>query len=142
MPGLHREHAILPYPLPEDAMQRLALAALRRMGAHGIRDACAALLFIEAFGLHFRKPLVLARAFMVELARASCSTIRLAPCCALRMTEDEARMVGVLATAASNPSCAARHLAQLAGTEEVAAPLSAAAAFNDTLASLGQPLAI
>lgn len=132
----------LPFPLPGDAMQRMVLVAVRRMAAHGIRDAQAAMLFVNGVGPGFRQPLVLLRAFVVELAGVSRRTIRLAPCCALRMTQDEARIVGVLAAAASSPACAARHLRDLAGGGCVDHPLSTAAAFNDAAANLGRPLVI
>lgn len=134
--------ATLPFPLPDDAMQRMVLVAVRRMAAHGIRDAHAAMLFLTAFGAGFRQPLVLLRAFVVELAGVSRRTIKLAPCCALRMTRDEARIVGVLAAAASSPACAARHLRELAGGGCIGHPLSTAAAFNDAAANLGRPLVI
>jgi hypothetical protein len=133
---------LLPLPMPTDSMQRITLFALRRMASQGIRDAYAANLFFNRFGLHFRRPLVLMRAFMVELAQTSQRTITIAPCCALRMTADEGRIVGVLATAASNPANAAKYLCELADSRSVSQPLSAAAAFNDALADLGQPLVI
>lgn len=132
----------LPFPLPEDAMQRTVLVAVRRMAAHGIRDAHAAMLFLNTFGPGFRQPLVLLRAFVVELAGAARRRIQLAPCCALRMTQDEARIVGILAAAASSPACAARHLRELAGGGGIDHPLSTAAAFNDAAANLGRPLVI
>ncbi len=129
-------------PLPDDRIQRLVLFALRRMTAHGIRDAHAANLMFNTFGIHFRRPLVLLRGFIAELARCSERRITMAPCCALRMTGDEAALVGVLAVAASNPACAARHLRGLSARDEVSAPLSLAAAFNEALADAGLPLAI
>ncbi|HMO67823.1 MAG TPA: hypothetical protein PKE25_04025, partial [Novosphingobium sp.] len=82
------------------------------------------------------------RAFMVETARASAGRIRVAPCCAHRMTLDEARMVGIVACAASNPANAAQHLRALTGSRDIGAPLSAAAALNDALAECGLPLAL
>lgn len=132
----------LALPLPGDGMQRLALFAVRRMAAHGIRDAYAASLMVNTFGINFRRPLVLLRAFITELARCSDRTITVAPCCALRMTRDEAALVGVLAVAASNPACASNHLRALAGGDEISAPLSLAAAFNAALADAGLPLVI
>ncbi len=64
----------------------MILVAMRRMAAHGIRDAHAALLMLDLFGGRFRRPLVLLRAFMLEFARASQRSIKVAPCCSLRMT--------------------------------------------------------
>ena len=132
----------LPFALPDDAMQRMVLVAVRRMAAHGIRDAHAAMLFLNGFGAGFRQPLVLLRAFVVELAGAARRKITLAPCCALRMTQDEARIVGVLAAAASSPPSAARHLRELTGGGCIGHALSTAAAFNDAAANLGWPLVI
>jgi hypothetical protein len=123
-------------------MQRLTLICLRRMAAHGIRDARASLLVFDAFGIHFRRPLVLLRAFLSELAQCSERSISLAPCCAHRMTADEARLIGVLATAANSLDCARYQLGVLTRSERVESPLSLARAFNLTLAELGQPLAL
>ena len=142
MPAPRPAESCLPLPLPADATQRLVLLAIRRMGAHGIRDAQVSAQFLGEFGLHFRKPLVLLRAFMVDVAQACRGRIRLAPCCAARMTLDEARLVGVLAAAGGNPACAARHLRELCGGPDVGAPLSTARAFNDCLAELGRPLVL
>lgn len=133
---------LLPLPLPADPMQRLALFAIRRMAAHGIRDARVAASFVGAFGLHFRKPLVLLRAFVVEFVHMASGTVLVAPCCAPRMTLDEARIVGILATAASNPRGARRHLARLAGREDIDGVLATAAAFNDAVAQAGRPLVL
>src|SRR3546814_2339508 len=58
----------LPHTLPEDADARLVLFAIRRLGAHGLHDACAAHAFVTAFGEAFRRPLVLMRAFMLDVA--------------------------------------------------------------------------
>lgn len=133
---------LLPLPAPEDRMQRLVLFAVRRMGAHGVRDAYAANLLFSNFGINFRRPLVLLRAFMIELSQASNRTITIAPCCALRMTRDEGRIIGVLATAANDRAGAASDLRELAGDNAVSSPLTVAAAFNNALADLGRPLVI
>jgi hypothetical protein len=130
----------LPLPSPDDRIQRLVLFAVRRMAAHGVRDAYAANLLFSNFGINFRRPLVLLRAFMIELSQTSKRTITIAPCCALRMTLDEGRIVTALATAASNRISAAKHLRELAGDSAIASPLSVAVAFNNSLADLGWPL--
>jgi hypothetical protein len=131
---------LLPLPAPDDRIQRLVLFAVRRMAAHGVRDAYAANLLFSNFGINFRRPLVLLRAFMIELSQTSKRTITIAPCCALRMTLDEGRIVTALATAASNRISAAKHLRELAGDSAIASPLSVAVAFNNSLADLGWPL--
>ena len=79
----------LPLPLPEEEDLRLVLRIVRRMAAHGLRDAQAALLAIDGFGQGFRRPLVLLRAFVAELAQCSHRRIIVAPSCALRMTMDD-----------------------------------------------------
>ena len=132
----------LPLPLPRTETQRLVLRCLRRMAAHGIHDAQAALWVFERFGLGFRRPLVLLRAFVVELAQYSQRRIQLAPCCALRMTLDEARLIGVLAAAATSPASAQRQLRELTGGLAAPSPYSLAVAFNETLMGLGRPLAL
>lgn len=132
----------LPLAMPRDPLQRLVLVAMRRMAAHGIHDAHAAMLFLRTFGIHFRKPLILLRAFMVELAQASQRRISMAPCCAMRMTEDEGLLVGILAIAASDRVGTIRHLRFLTANGRIDHPLGTAAAFNDTLADLGRPLVI
>ena len=142
MTSMHRHQTILPLPLPEDDMQRFVLFAVRRMAVYGIRDAHAAARFVGLFGLRFRKPLVLMRAFIVELAQASTGTITIAPCCAPRMTRDEALIVGILATAASNPDNASKHLMTLTASPHAPSALATAAAFNDAAAELGRPIVI
>ncbi|MFM6930664.1 MAG: DUF6628 family protein [Novosphingobium sp.] len=130
----------LPLPLPDDEVLRLVLRIMRRMAAHGLRDAQAALLAIDGFGQGFRRPLVLLRAFVAELAQSSRRRITVAPSCALRMTLDEARLIGVLATASHAPDCARAHLRDLADRHDVCHPLSAALAIASALGDLGRPL--
>jgi hypothetical protein len=132
--------AMLPLPVPGDATQRLVLVTVRRMAAHGLRDAQAASLMIGGFGLHFRRPLVLLRAFMAEVAQASSRTITVAPCCALRMTRDEGRILDAIDLAPHRLASAALHLQVLTGGGEISGPLSLAAAFNRALADAGRPL--
>lgn len=133
---------LLPLPAPDDRMQRMVLFAVRRMAAHGVRDAYAANLLFSNFGIHFRRPLVLLRAFMIELSQTSKRTITIAPCCALRMTVDEGRIVSALATAGSDRFSAAKHLRELAGDNAISSPLSVAAAFGNALTDLGHPLEV
>lgn len=133
---------LLPCPIPRDATQRLVLLALRRMASQGLHDAGAAMMMLNGFGLHFRQPLVLLRAFLLELSRCSRRGIMVSPCCLAPMTADEARMIGVLATAAGNPRNAERHLRVVTGADQVRQPLSIAAAFSDALTNLGRPLVI
>lgn len=123
----------LPHELPSPGDQRLVLRCLRRMAADGLRDASAALLVFDRFGIGFRQPLVLLRAFVAELARASTRTITLGPSCAMRMTQDEARLVAVLAHAEHDPCLAREQLCLLTGDTNVEAPLSIAIALAQTM---------
>lgn len=123
----------LPLPLPGQQGERAALVILRRMAAHGQRDASATMLALETWGRDFRRVLVLLRAFMVELARASDRTIRLAPCCAMRMTEDEGLVMEVLALAAEDPEAAGRSMMLLAGSPRIGEPLSVACVLSVAL---------
>ncbi len=130
----------MPLPLPYEQTQRIVLRCLRRMAEHGVRDAQASLWVFEQFGIHYRRPLVLLRAFVIELAQVSQRRIQIAPCCAMRMTLDEGRIVEILAAAGQDPASAQRHLRLLTEAENPTSPLSLAVAFNDTLAALGKPM--
>lgn len=131
---------LLPLSLPEDRVDRIVLVCIRRMAAHGIRDAHAAWLALDTFGVNFRRPLVLLRAFLVELAQASHRSIKIAPCCALRMTEDEGRIVEILNTAGSNLTSAEATLMLLTRSCAVGEPLSAAAVFSRSVSELSPRL--
>lgn len=126
-------HEMLPLPLPEGRTERAALVILRRMAAHGFRDAAATMLALETFGTGFRRVLVLLRAYMVELARGSNRTISLAPCCAMRMTDDEGLMMEALALAGEDSAAAARSLRLLSRNAHVGEPLSVACMVNRAL---------
>ena len=62
---------LLPHPLPDRQSERTVLFAIRRMAAHGVRDVAAAWLLIDFYSTGFRRPLVLLRAFMLELTHAA-----------------------------------------------------------------------
>lgn len=87
---------LLPVALPQDTLQKTVLIILRRMAIHGLRDASASTLALEAFGSGFRKVLVLSRCLLQEMATASNRSIRIASCCAPRMTRDEALIMDVI----------------------------------------------
>lgn len=128
--------SLLPLHLPEDRVDRIVLVCIRRMAAHGIRDAHAAWLALDTFGVNFRRPLVLLRAFLMELAQASQRSIKIAPCCAMRMTEDEGRILQVLRLAHEDLHTAEQTLAMLTDNPYVCEPLSAAAVFGR---AIGEP---
>jgi hypothetical protein len=131
--GSSETHDILPFPLPEGRAERAALVILRRMAAHGFRDAAATMLALDTFGTGFRRVLVLLRAYMVELARNSNRTISLAPWCAMRMTEDEGLLMEALAQAGDDHVAAARSLRLLSRNSQVGEPLSVACMVNRAL---------
>ena len=128
-------------PAPSDPLTRMMLVAIRRMAAHGIRDAHAANMVITTLGIHFRMPLVLLRAFMLEMAQASRRSITLAPCYSCRMTRDEERLMTVLACANREPDNAAAALDQLTAGGLIHPPLSLAATLGDVLAEAGYAMA-
>lgn len=128
----------LPFALPSNTQQRLALKCLRRMAAHGLRDAGAAMMVFDHFGIRFRRPLVLLRAFVADLARVSQRTITLAPCCAHRMTRDEARLLDAMFNAADNPGYAREQLRHLTQSTSVESPLSIAQALIAPMAGPGR----
>jgi hypothetical protein len=132
-PSTDDAHATLPLPLPESRAERIALVILRRMAAQGFRDAAAAMLALETFGIGFRRVLVLLRAYMVEVARCSDRTISLAPCCAMRMTEDEGLMMDALSFAGHDHAATAQSLRLLTGRAHVGEPLSVAHMVNRAL---------
>lgn len=121
---------LLPLPLPDNRIERSVLFAVRRMAAHGVRDVSAAWLILDLFSTNFRRPLVLLRAFMLELSHAATSPIRVAPCCATRMTEHEGLIMLTLFTASGDLASAEDALSRLTGSTRVFEPLSAAAVFG------------
>ena len=93
--------AALPLPAPaatstRAAPQALALVLVRRLAGHGLHDARATMLALDAGGTEFRRLLVLARALVVDLARTSRRRILLAPCCAAGMTRDEGLLMAMI----------------------------------------------
>lgn len=127
----------LPHALPEDASARLALFAIRRMGAHGLADAQVAHAFMTRFGEGFRRPLVLMRALMHEIAATATQPIAIAPCCCARATPSEAALVTVLARAGSAPGTARVLLADQLGTRTPDSVLACAAAVAAAFADAG-----
>ncbi|MBX7482636.1 DUF6628 family protein [Qipengyuania qiaonensis] len=86
----------LDLPLPARRHQTLGLVLVRRLAAHGLHDARATMLALDAAGSDFRKLLVLTRALVVDLARTSRRRILLAPCCAAGMTRDEGLLIALI----------------------------------------------
>ncbi|MFC0305586.1 DUF6628 family protein [Rhizorhabdus histidinilytica] len=132
--------SLLPHGAPDDSGALLFLQTVRRMGVGGLGDAYAVSLLIGAFGLSFRRPLVLTRALMAELARASQRSIMIAPSCCCRMTLAESILLGAVATAREQPAAAHRRLRQLCGVDRALGILSSAQAVAQAFADLGRPI--
>jgi hypothetical protein len=130
----------LPHPLPPCANARVALFAIRRMGAHGLADARTAHALFTAFGEGFRRPLTLMRALMADVAATSAGTIAIAPCCCARTTPAEAALLTVLARVETHPAAALLLLADLLGTRRVDGVLASAAAVALAFADEGRPI--
>ncbi|WP_174293022.1 DUF6628 family protein [Sphingomonas bacterium] len=130
----------LPHPLPACANARIALFAIRRMGAHGLADARAAHALFTAFGQDFRRPLMLMRALMADVAATASGTIAIAPCCCARMTPAEAALLTVLARVETRVDLALLLMGDLLGTARVDGVLASAAAVAAAFADAGRPV--
>lgn len=130
----------VPHAAPACANARLALFAIRRMGAHGLADANAAYAIFCAFREGFRRPLVLMRMLMAELATQAAGTIAIAPCCCPRMTPAEQALLTVLTELETRPDRASLLMADLLGTRRSEGALMAAAAVAAAFADAGRPI--
>lgn len=131
----------LPFAAPMIEVNRLLLYSIRRMGAHGLHDAAAASALLGQFGMAYRRPLVMLRAFMAETARGAEKKIMISGCCCARMTIDETRLVEAIGTALDDPRGASLLLRQAMGCPADLGALSAAHAVCAAFADLGRPLA-
>ncbi len=133
---------LLPHALPVCENARIALFAIRRMGANGLSDARAAHLLFTAFGRDFRRPLVLLRALMADLAGTASGTIAIAPCCCARMTPAENALLTILSRIDYAPDTARLLMADLLGVRRVDGVLASAAAVSAVFADEGRPVTI
>ncbi|MDO6415882.1 hypothetical protein Q4F19_15940 [Sphingomonas sp. BIUV-7] len=133
---------MLPFTVPESAYARLLLYAVRRMAAGGLDDAFAAQAMIGGFGVNFRRPLVLLRAFMGESARVAGKRLMVAPCCCGRMTGDERALLSAVALAQEQPEMAHDRLAETLGVKCCVGLLTSAQAVAASFADLGMPLTL
>ncbi|WP_288456130.1 DUF6628 family protein [uncultured Sphingomonas sp.] len=134
--------ATLPYALPECGHARVALFAIRRMGAHGLGDARAAHVLFSTFGESFRRPLTLLRAFMADMAASAMQPIAIAPCCCARITPAERTLLSVLARVETRSDSARLLMQDLLGQRGVDGVLASAAAVAAAFADEGRPLAM
>ena len=142
VPASFAAKAALPHAMPPCPNARLALFAMRRMGAHGLADALVANAFVGDFGEGFRRPLVLMRAFMADLAGSAAGTISIAPCCCARLTSAEAAVLTVLGRAEIAPEAARLLLADLLGARRVDGVLASATAVAQAFADAGRPVCV
>lgn len=131
---------LVPYMAPDSPYDRLLLYAIRRMAAGGIDDAHAAHAIFTACGLGFRRPLVLVRALMAELARIASTKLLVAPCCCPRMTADEHMLLGAIGCAELKAREAHDRLCDLLHVEHCLGLLTSAQAVGSSFADLGMPL--
>jgi len=129
-------------PLPTGRSGRILLFAVRRIAAHGLDDAHAAHAVFVHFGLGYRRPLVLIRAMMAEIARASTRTVLVAPCCCMRMTRDEAALLGAIEAAIIDPRGASDLIARVMDTPETLGVVTTAQAVAQAFFDLGKPLSL
>lgn len=130
----------LPRPMPTGYGNRLFLFVMRRMASAGVNDAHAANAMLGAFGRSYRRPLVLMRAMMLELARASSRKILVAPCCCARMTADEGMLMQATGEALRDPNVAYEQLSDLLGNDHALGALTCMQAVAQAHADLGRPL--
>lgn len=132
--------APLPHVLPDDTNARLLLFAFRRMGACGLNDAHAAHALLQAFGKGFRRPLVLLRAMMTDLAHLATCPITIAPCCCRRMTQAEATILTIVARVETMPDLAHLLLADLIGVRRPDGVLASIGVLAQAFADAGRPV--
>jgi len=125
---------------PLGRAESVLLFAIRRMALDGLNDAHAANALLGLFGMSYRRPQVLLRAMMGEIARASTNTIHVSPCCCMRMTDAEARLMGLIARATTDPRGAHGDLSAMLGTQDCLGALTSAQAVGQAFADLGRPL--
>ena len=127
-------------PMPGGYGNRLFLYGMRRMASAGVKDAHAANAMLGAFGRSYRRPLVLMRAMMLELARSATRKILVAPCCCARMTADEGLLLDAIGTALEEPHAAYEKIVTLLGNEDALGALTCLQAVAQAHSYLGRPL--
>ncbi|MFD1103761.1 DUF6628 family protein [Sphingobium olei] len=130
----------LPRPMPGGYGNRLFLFVMRRMASSGVNDAHAANAMLGAFGRSYRRPLILMRAMMLELARVSSRKILVAPCCCARMTADEGLLMQAAGIALRDPNSAYEQVSALLGNDHALGALTCLQAVAQAHADLGRPL--
>lgn len=142
LPATTTTLAALPYALPECGNARVILFAMRRMGAHGLGDARAAHALFTAFGEAFRRPLMLIRGMMADMAASAAVPIAIAPCCCARMTPSERALLSIIARVETRVDNARLLMQDLLGQRHVDGVLASAAAVAAAFADEGRPVAM
>lgn len=130
----------LPHALPECPNARTLLFAMRRMGANGLADARAAHAMFTAFGEAFRRPLMLMRGLMADMAASAAVPIAIAPCCCARMTPSEQVLIAIIARVEMRPDSARLLMQDLLGQRQIDGVLASAAAVAVAFADEGRPV--
>lgn len=134
-------HPLLPHAVPASPELQLLLYGIRRMAVGGVGDAYAAHAFLTGCGLRYRRPLVLLRALVVEIARTGVAKLAIGPCCCPRMSASERAMLHAIALAATAPAAAHELLSQLLLAPNCSTALDSATALANCFVDLGRPLA-
>jgi hypothetical protein len=132
--------SVLGRPVPQCASTRLLIYSIRRMAEGGLNDAFASNALLSLFGTRVRRPLLLLRALMAEMARVSHNQIIVAPCCCRRMTDAEAELLTIIVASRDRPRFAHARLSALLGLEHAFGALSSAQAVAQAFEDLGRPL--
>lgn len=123
-----------------DAAGLFFLRIVRMMAIGGIDDAGAANALFSQYGGKYRRPLVLVRALMLELSRASNRRIKLAPPCCNRITHDEALMLRALARPEQAFPACHTDACELLDSDQALAAATCFQAVSACFADLGTPL--
>ncbi len=134
------QHTVLLRPVPACNNARLLIYAIRRMAEGGLNDAFAANALLGLFGARSRRPLLLLRALMAEMARISQRQIVLAPCCCRQMTMAEIELLVILASVFERPRFAHARICNLLDVEHALGVLSSAQALVQAFGDLGRHL--
>ena len=138
MPDSSKLDTILPHAAPVCGDARVLLFAIRRMAVQGLHDAFATNALLAAYGMLYRKPLVLLRAVLVDIARAARSNVIVAPCCAPRMTAHEYALLSAI----GDPVDAGMYMDAVLEPQAASMAVTTIAALSETLGEMGRPIAI
>lgn len=135
------QKVMLLHPVPANHNARLLIYSMRRMAQGGLNDAFAANAMLSLFGARSRRPLLLLRALMAEVARSSHNHIIVAPCCCRMMTAAESELMLIVTSSRERPRFTHGRICNLLGVEHALGVLSSAQAVAQAFGDLGRPLA-